>query len=444
MLKRILWIGIPLLLLGGLYVLAQARPVPVDVAVIGRGSIRSFVEEEGRTRVLDRYVVSTPVSGRLYRVDWKEGNAVEKGQVLARVDPLALESAVAEVEAEIRAMRQRRAGVATKTPKAEEIERAKVLETQATESLEVAVRELERAKVNWGRFQKDLVRAKQLAEEELIPVAELDAAVAAEQAAHEQVRAQEVRIKIARLAISATQLNRTTLEARLHDFEWEELAYEQQIQALEASLGKLRDDLQRTEIAAPTAGTVLRVLQESEMVVQAGTPLLEIGDLSKLEVEVDYLSEDSAHMRVGMQAEVFGRALGDRILNGTIDRIHPSAFEKISSLGVEQQRVYVIIGFDPADTGLGDRYRVEARVILEEKDDVVLVPEGALFREAGAWSVFVLEGEVVVPRQVETGLRNGRVREVLGGLAVDDRVVLHPGDALASGTKVMVLEVLAQ
>ena len=442
MVKRVLWIAIPLVLLGGLYLLAQARPVPVDVAVIGRGPIRAFVEEEGRTRVLDRFVVSAPVGGRLYRVALDEGDAVEKNQVLARVDPLALKSAVAEVEAEIRATRQRMAGVETKIPKPEEIERAKVLESQATESLEVAVRELERAKASWDRFEKDLVRARQLAEQELIPASELDAAVAAEQAAHEQVKAQEVRIKIARLAISATQLNRTTLEARLDDYEWEERAYEQQIQALEASLEKLRDDLKRTTIVAPTTGVVLRVLQESEIVVAAGTPLLEIGDLGRLEVEVDYLSEDAAHMRVGMPAEIFGRALGDRVLTGQVARIHPSAFEKISSLGVEQQRVYVIIAFDPADTGLGDRYRVEARVILEAKPEVTLVPEGALFRQEGAWHVFVQDGEVARLRAVRTGLRNGRVREVLDGLAVSERVVLHPGDALVDGTVVQVLEVL--
>lgn len=274
MLKGVLWIGIPLLLLGALYVLAQARPVPVDVGVVGRGPIRSFVEEEGRTRVLERYVVSAPLGGRLLRVDLEEGDAVEKGQLLAQVDPLPLKSAVAEVEAEIRAMRQRIAGVGTKVPKPEEIERAKVLEETAAESLEVALRELDRAKVSWERHEKDLQRAKQLAEERLIPDAELDAAVAAEQTAHEQVRAQEVRIKIARLAIAATHLNRTTLEARLTDFEWEEKAYEQQIQALNASLEKLRDDLQRTEIVAPTSGVVLRLVQESETVVVPGTPLL--------------------------------------------------------------------------------------------------------------------------------------------------------------------------
>jgi HlyD family secretion protein len=442
MLKRVLWIGIPLLLLGGLYVLAQARPVPVDVAVIARGAIRSFVEEEGRTRVPERFVVSAPVGGRLLRVDLEEGDAVEQGQVVARVDPLPMKSAIAEVEAQIRALRQRIAGVDTKTPKPEEIERAQVLENQASEALEVALRELERAKSDWERFQKDRVRAERLAEERLIPDAELDAAVAAEQSAHEQVRAQEVRIKIARLAISATHLNRTTLEARMGDFVWEQKAYEQQIQALDASLETLRDDLARAEIVAPTSGIVLRLLQESETVVLPGTPLLEIGELSHLEVEVDYLSEDAAHMRPGMPAEIYGRALGGRVLRGRIDRIRPSAFEKISSLGVEQQRVYVIIAFDPADTGLGDRFRVEARVILEERDDVVLVPEGALFRQGDAWHVFLVEGDAVRLARVETGLRNGRVREVREGLEPGARVVLHPGDALEDGTRIKILEVV--
>lgn len=443
MLKRVLWIGLPLVLLGALYFLAQARPVPVDVAVVGRGSIRSHVEEEGKTRVIDRYVVSTAVGGRLLRVDLEEGDAVEQGQVVAHVDPLPMESAVEETEARIRALRQQMAGVATKLPKPEEIERAKVLEEQAAEALEVAQRELDQAKTDWDRLAKDLVRAKQLAEEELIPAAELDAAAAAEDSAHERVLAQEVRIKIARLAISATHLNRTTLEARLGDFEWEKRAYAQQIEALEASLEKLRDDLERTDLAAPVSGVVLRVLQESETVVAPGAPVLEIGDPTRLEVEVDYLSEDAAHMRVGMAAEIYGRALGTRVLPGKIARIQPSAFEKISSLGVEQQRVYVIIAFDPADTGLGDRFRVEARVILEERADVVLVPEGALFRREGAWHVFVLEGETAALRPVETGLRNGRVREVLSGLAPGDRVVLHPGEDLEAGTRLKALDEVA-
>jgi len=440
MLKRLLWIAVPLALLGAFWLFSRSRPVGVDVGVVTRGPIRSTVEEEGRTRVIDRFVVSVPVAGRLLRVDLEEGDAVKKGQLLARVDPLPLQTSVAEVEAQIRGVRQQMDGVETKIPKPEEIERAKVLETQAEEALEVAQRELERATASWDRYVKDLERMKDLAEDEIVADADLDAAIEAEAAAREGVLAQEVRIKIARLAISATRLNRAVLESRLHDFDWEKKAYAQQIAGLEASLERLQDDLKRTDIHAPADGVVLRVLQESETVVAPGTPILEIGDVSRLEVEVDYLSEDAAHMRVGMKAEIFGRALGSRVLPATVARIHPSAFLKISSLGVEQQRVYVILDFDPAGSGLGDRYRIEARVILEERDDVLLVPEGALFRQQEAWHAFVLEGDRARLRRVETNLRDGRAREVLDGLAEGDRVVLHPGDALSDGTRVKVLE----
>lgn len=436
MLKRALWIVVPVLALVAFWFWSQSRPLPVDMTVVTHGPIRAFVEEEGRTRVVDRFVVSSPVTGRLLRVEVEEGDHVECEQVVARLDPLPLGSAVEEVQARIRALRERMDGVDTKKPKAEEIARAKVLEEQARESLEAAGCELDRAKATWSRLEKDLERARDLAEKKLIPLSELDAAIAAECAAHEDVQAREVRVRIARLAISATSLNRTILDARLHDFDWEAKAYEQQIAALEASLATLQDDLERSEVRAPASGIVLRVLQESEQVVQAGTPILEIGDPTRLEVEVDFLSEDAAHMRDGMKAEIFGRALGEDVLEGRVERIYPSAFEKISSLGVEQQRVYVIVVFDGVPTGIKDRFRVEVRVILDERDDVTLVPEGALFRHQGDWFVFVVDAGAARLRRVTTGLRDGRVREVLEGLQPGERVVLHPGDTIGDGARV--------
>ncbi len=144
-------------------------------------------------------------------------------------------------------------------------------------------------------------------------------------------------------------------------------------------------------------------------------------------------------MRPGMPAEIFGRALGERVIPGKIERIHPSAFEKISSLGVEQQRVKVIVAFDATDAGLGDLFRVEVRVILEERDDVVLVPEGALFRHRSAWQVFVVKGDTADLRRVETGIRDGRFREIISGLAAGETVVLHPGDAVTEGVRVKAL-----
>ncbi|MHC5012690.1 MAG: efflux RND transporter periplasmic adaptor subunit, partial [Planctomycetota bacterium] len=271
------------------------------------------------------------------------------------------------------------------------------------------------------------------------PPSEFDAVQAARTQAAERVGAQEVRVRIRTLAIALARLNREVLEARLNDYDWERQAYQEQIDAVNASLRSLREDLKRTQIHAPISGVLLKLERESEQTVAAGTPILELGDLEQLEVEADFLSEDVVRMRQGMDAEIFGRALGDAVLPAKVTRIHPSAFEKISSLGVEQQRVKVLLSLDTGSVRLGDLYRVEVRVILDERDDVLLVPEGALFRHEGTWHAFVLDAGRARLQAVRTGLRDGRDREVLGGLTAGDRVILYPDDSLEDGIRVEAL-----
>jgi len=436
--KRLFWLALLVLAAGVLWFLLAPRPVKVDFARITRGPIRAVVEEEGRTRVTERYVVSMPVPGRVRRISLKEGAAVEKGAVVAEIDPLELQSRVEETEAQIDALRHRKEGVATKRPKEEELERAKILEEQAREALDVATRELGAARAALELAEKDLTRAKGALASGTGSSEDVDAAEAGAVRAREEVRAGEVRVQIRALEIRASRLDTQILQARLHDYDWEEKDYAAQIEALQSSLTSLRDDLARTKVSSPVAGTVLNVFHESERVIAAGTPLLEIGDLRQLEVEADFLSEDAAHMRVGMPAEIFGRALGGSVITGHIKRIYPAAFEKISSLGVEQQRVTVVTGFAPGEVPLGDRFRVEVRVILDEREHALLVPESALFRRGGEWHVFVVEGGRAAERAVETGLRDGRRREVLDGLAEGDTVVAHP-ETIDDGTRVEAL-----
>jgi len=434
MMRKLLWLAAALALLGALWFLLRPAPVKVDFARVTRGPIRETVEEEGRTRVVERYVVSMPVPGRVRRIVLKEGASVGEGEVVAEIDPVELHSRVAETEAQIDALRHRKEGVATKLPKEEELERAKILEQQATEALDVAQRELEAARASLVKAQKDLGRTRAALESGTGSSEDVDTAEAEEVRAREDVRAGEVRVQIRGLEIRATKLDTRILEARTKDYDWEEKDYAAQIEALDSSLAALKDDLARTKVTSPAAGTVLNVYLESEQVVAAGTPLLEIGDLRQLEVEADFLSEDAAHMRQGMLAEIFGRALGDRVIEGKIKRIYPAAFKKISALGVEQQRVTVVVGFGAGEVPLGDRFGVEVRVVLDQRADAILVPEGALFRVGGKWNVFAVEGGRARRRAVETGLRDGRRREVLSGLSAGETVVLHP-ESIDDGTR---------
>jgi HlyD family secretion protein len=438
--KKLLGFGIAIAAIGGLWGYATTRPIGVPVAAVQRGSIRAVVEEEGRTRVADRFVVSTPVAGRVRRITLEEGDAVRKGQVLAEMDPVQMQARVDEAESEIRALAKRIEGVEEKRPRQTELETAQIQEKMAERQLNATRSQLEEAKARRERARKEADRTRQLNRRGSATASDLDRAVADEKASAEEVHSYEQRVKIRELEISTARLATRLLQDRLEDYEWEKGAYREQISGLESGLAALRDDLRRTGVTAPAGGVLLKRFRESEQVLAAGTPLLEIGDLSRLEVEADFLSEDVAHMRVGMQAEIFGRALGEKIVPAKIKRIYPAAFEKISSLGVEQQRVTVL--FDVAEGALprGDQYRVQVRVILESRADAIVAPEGALFRADGRWHVYRVEASRARLCAVETGLRDGRSREITSGVEPGDTLILHADETIADGTRVRPLE----
>ncbi len=420
--------------------IARTRPVPVDVATVVRGAVRELVEEEARTKVVERYVISAPVAGRLQRVTFEAGDAVDQGAQVALIDPLPLKSRVEEAEANIRAIKERVSGVKTKKPKPQEIEAAQVLERKAAEEVEVAERQLAQLRAAEELAQREETRLSGLAREKRVAVSELDDAQSALRVAKERVRAQQVRQRIRKLEVSLAGLNRQVLESRASDFAWEERQYRQQIAGHEATLRSLRDELVRTRIQSPITGVVLHVHRESEQTVAAGTPLLEVADLSRLEIEADFLSEDVTRMRAGMSAEIFGRALGSTVLPALVLRVLPAAFEERSSLGVEQQRVLVRLAAEAGAHRLGDGFRVEVRVILDEREDALLVPEGALFRGRESWYVFRIEDGRARKVAVRIGIGDGRVREVLEGLSERDEVVLFPDDPIHDGLRVVALD----
>ena len=433
-------VGVALAGIGGLWAYSSTRPVAVPIAPVTRDGIRAVVEEEGKTRVVDRFVVSTPVAGRVLRIQLEEGDAVRKGQLITEVDPVQMQARVDEAEAQLRELGKRVEGVGEKRPRQSELESARLQEQVAQRQLDATKAQLEEARARLERARKEAERARQLSRRGSTTASDLDRAVADEKTAAEEVHSFEQQVKIRELEISTAHLQTRLLQDRLDDFAWEEGAYREQMKGIEAGLMALRDDLRRTAVTAPVDGVLLKRYRESEQVLAAGTPLVEIGDLGRLDVEADFLSEDVAHMVVGMAAEIFGRALGDRVVPAKVKRIYPAAFEKISSLGVEQQRVTVL--FEVAENALprGDQYRVQVRVILERRADAVVAPEGALFRSGEAWHVYRVEQGAARLRAVKTGLRDGRRREITSGLDPGDVVVLHPDETISDGVRVKPLE----
>jgi HlyD family secretion protein len=358
--------------------------VSVQTGAVDHGPLRVTVDEDGETRVRERYTASAPVTGRMERLTCEPGDSVTAGEVLARIFPLPLDT---------------RSGRAA-------AERLEVAEANANAA---RARE-ELAEAGWSEALRALERLERVAAQVPGAVTEqrLDRARTAERSAN--------------LAVEEA---RAGVTAALHELE----------AARTALLGSGGAEGEPTRVRAPVSGRVLRVYEECERVVTAGAPIVEVGDPGELEVVVDVLTEDAALLRAGAPAYVVPGPSADTVA-GVIDRIEPSAFTKVSPLGVEEQRVNVVVRFDDGAVVLGDRYRVAVGLSAWEAEDVLRVPVSALFREGDAWAVFVVEGGRVSHRVVTIGERNRRYAVVEGGLQEGDEVVVYPSDAVEDGMRV--------
>lgn len=381
-----------LVVAAGLALGFMPRAQPVDVAEVKRAPLAVTVEEEGKTRVMERYVVTAPVAGYVRRSGLEAGDAVAAGQVLAVIEPAR---AVA-LDPRTRAQAQAQASAA-----------------QA--ALAVAEENARAARAAAQLAQQERARAESLRQSNFVSAQALDSARtaetrarAAEAAAQHAVRVARFDLETARAAVAST--------ARLQH-------------------GGAADVLQ---VRAPVAARVLKLLQESEGAVAAGQPLLEIGNPDSLEVEVEVLSTHAVKIAPGAKV-ILDRWGGDKAVAGTVRVVEPSGFTKISALGVEEQRVRVIVDFaSPREAWqrLGDGYRVEARFVLWEGDDVLQLPTSALFRQNEGWAAFVLDGRRARLTPVETGQRAGLATQVVSGLKAGDRVVAHPDETIQDGVRV--------
>lgn len=391
LLNKRLWMAI--IVIGGLLAVAMwPRSVAVETAVIGRGPMMVTVDEEGRTRVRDRFIVAAPVAGRVQRIGLEPGDSVHAGQVVARLSPEASSPLDARSRAEAQATL--------------ESARAAVGRAHADE---------QRARAVLAQAERERARVRALVADSLATAQQLDAAEAAVQSAEEQVNA-------AVFAGRASDADVTRAQARLAPAPAIDMA------------GRA------IQVTSPVDGVILKRVRESESVVPAGDPLLEIGDPHQLEIVVDLLSVDAVRVAPGARALIEGWG-GDRALDAKVRLIEPSGFTKISALGVEEQRVNVILNF--ADAGnawqaLGDGYRVEARIVMWESNDVLQVPTGALVRQGERWAVFAVRDGTAQETAVTIGHQNGRAAEVLSGLEPGTAVIMHPGDMLTNGVKVTV------
>lgn len=356
------------------------KPVPVETAAVVRGPLRVTVNEEGKTRIKQRYVISAPVTGQLRRIEFKAGAEIKPGQTVAVIDP----ASPALLDARSR--------------------------TSAEARRDAAAANLEKARAARSFNDSELKRFEKLSIEKTISPQELEAARFRDASAAKEEEAAAGALRQA--------------EAELAE--------------IFSSAGDTNSACLPREVKAPAGSHVLHVFEENARMVAAGTPLLETGEPTDLEVVIEVLSRDGAMIQPGAKAELVQWG-GGTPLDARVRLVEPAAFTKISALGVEEQRVNVIADLlTPPEqrSGVGDNFRIDARIVTWEAADVLKVPVGALFRRGEQWATFVIQAGRAQLRTLQAGHSNGTETEVLDGLKAGDKVILYPGSRVRAGDRV--------
>ena len=364
----------------------QPRPLKVEIARAARGPLVVTVDEEGETRAHERYVVAAPVTGRLERVALREGDAVAQGDVVARLHPIPLSARERE----------------------EQLARVAAAEAMVREAEERVRR----------------------------------AAATAEQATRERARVEKL-VKegfISPQAAEQTKVAEATTRNELEAARYHAQSARADARSARAGLMAVAPPGGRAlviEVRAPAAGRVLRIPEKSERVVATGTPLITLGDPQALEIVVDVLSTEAVKVRPGMAVLLEGWG-GNGVLRAKVRVVEPYAFTKVSALGVEEQRVNIIADFTDAPGPLGDGYKVDARIVIWEAQDVLRVPASALFRTGEGWALYTVNHGRAARREVTVGRRNSTHAEIRDGIAAGTAVIRHPGNEIADGARIEV------
>ncbi len=374
-------------------------PVSVELVIVSQGPMLVTVDEDGKTRVKERYIVVAPISGVLARLQLHPGDVVEANKtVVATIEPtnpsLLDARSLAEAESRVKA---------------------------AEAAVELAKAKLEAAREAHGLARHELARAKDLAMKQAISQAEVDAAEHQERIAAANLRAAEFGDRV---AVFELETNKAAFVRTRPD-------------PADRNESEERKELGRINVMSPVDGQVFRVIQENATVAVPGQPLVEIGNMHELEVVIDVLSADAPKIKSGDNVLIDQSGIGP--LAARVRLVEPSGFTKISALGVEEQRVNVIADFvEPVEklSQLGDEYRIDAKIVVWQNANATKVPSGALFRRGKDWAVFVVRNNRAQLEKIEVGRINSLEAEVLSGLVVGDKVVNYPSDKVRDGVAV--------
>lgn len=437
-----------LVIIGGLVAAAVfsslTSAVTVDAALPQTAEIREFVDEQAQTRLPLTHLITMPFDGRITAIDLPEGAFVKKDQVIAQVVPFDLELVVDEAEANIKRLDASIRESGDKTVEATSLKQSIEYVNSMLSTVEAAAARVQSGKAKFEFANNDLSRVRSLHERGSASIDQLQAAELRQVEASVDYRQDELILKSLQSVLAATQLIPTLVKQYMDRKDLSVAVLDNEKSQAQIRLQQQLRDRERGQMKSPIDGVVLERLETNERRIAPGTVLVKIGNPNDLEIEADVLSQDVVRVKLGDEVEIYGPAVGPDGAKGQVARIYPAGFTKVSSLGVEQQRVKVIVQFAPNELSrlrehlaLGVGYRVRVRIITAAKPQALTVPRSALFRgPAGNWQLFAIRSGKAQLTDVNVGLMNDERVEIVGGVAADEQVVLAPESTLVDGTRV--------
>jgi HlyD family secretion protein len=414
----------------------RGSPLAVETMQAEIRAVRAYIAEDAKTRLDDDVLIDMPISGTVRKIVLDEGDTVAAGDCVATVDPFPIEQQIAGVNAMIEQAKARLTSVDIEKPKPEELASAELQVQQELDRQSIARRELAIAENNLADAEREYHRVQSLHESGAVSQSQFDEAERAYKNARENLERATLAEKANQKGREIADLASQRLRGSIDDNEFMRQVYDAEIENLESQVRRLQDDLQKATITSPVDGVILEKFIEDSRVLAAGSPLLRIGDMSTIEIECDVLSEEVGRVSVGDPVEITGKALNGEIIMGKVKRIYPAGFKKISSLGIEQQRVRTILEFDNAAAQLRPGTSVDVRIITDEVVDAVAVPERATFRSDSGWAVFVVEDGEATLAPVEITLKNDDWAAIASGLTAGQTIVAEPKSELEDGMSV--------
>lgn len=432
-LKRFGWLILVVLAALALWAYARTRAVAVETAQVSRGAIEQYVTEEAQTQLDAERILVADRAGTLRRITLEEGDPVRAGQELAAIEDTELELELGMLRDQLEEIQGRLDGVDVPLPKPSEIQTASEQIRQAQAEVERLEKEEEAAKADLAYAQREFERTTELHQKGTASEQQLDTARRNLEVARAGDEALARQLEAARIAVDVARLRRRTLDESMQDTAHLRVVYSAQRERVRKSIELLKHE---AAIRSPLDGVVLEKYVDSQRFVQPGTQLLKVGDPDTIEIRSDILSEEVGLIEVGQKAILVGRAIRAGDAAGRVKKVYPSGFTKISSLGVQEQRVPVLIEFDNSRLGLQAGYELDVKIVVAAAENALLVPAEAVFATAEGSAVFVVEGGRARRTEIETGLTGEDHYEVVEGLSEGQTVVLRPPTELEDGARV--------